>query len=133
LVKFIGLKLSVSERIQLVEDIWDSIAVEVRSNLSTLLKKLNQEMKSVFRLVPCGITIAVIVPIAECKRNMKTVPIAEIRSNLSAFLIEKAGRENGWENVSESHDHAVVLASARHQTRATLSLDNSLITLLLPP
>ena len=54
-------------------------------------------------------------------------------NTLERVLIEKAGRENGWENVIESHDHAVVLASARHQARATLSSDNSLITLLLPP
>jgi len=43
---------------------------------------------------------------------------------LERALVEKAGRENGWENVVESADSRVVLASARHRGRATiLALD----------
>jgi hypothetical protein len=36
-------------------------------------------------------------------------------------LVEKAGREHGWENVIESIDARVVLASARHRGRATVT------------
>ncbi len=39
---------------------------------------------------------------------------------LERALVEKAGRENGWENVIESADARVVLASARHRGRATI-------------
>lgn len=41
-------------------------------------------------------------------------------NTLERALIEKVGRENGWENVIESHDAAVVLASARHQARVSI-------------
>jgi hypothetical protein len=41
-------------------------------------------------------------------------------NTLERALIEKVGRENGWENVIESHDSAVVLASSRHQTRVSI-------------
>jgi len=40
---------------------------------------------------------------------------------LERALIEKAGREHGWENVLESSDHRVRLSSARHQGRATIT------------
>jgi hypothetical protein len=40
---------------------------------------------------------------------------------LERALIEKAGREHGWENVVESRDERVVLASARHRGRVTIS------------
>ncbi len=39
---------------------------------------------------------------------------------LERALLEKAGRENGWENVIETTDAHVVLASARHRGRATI-------------
>jgi len=39
---------------------------------------------------------------------------------LERALIEKAGREHGWENVLESIGARVVLASARHRGRATV-------------
>ena len=39
---------------------------------------------------------------------------------LERALIEKAGREHGWENVLESIEARVVLASARHRGRATV-------------
>jgi hypothetical protein len=40
---------------------------------------------------------------------------------LERVLIEKAGREHGWENVVESIEAHVVLASARHRGRATVT------------
>jgi hypothetical protein len=40
---------------------------------------------------------------------------------LERVLIEKAGREHGWENVVESIEARVVLASARHRGRATVT------------
>ncbi len=46
-------------------------------------------------------------------------------NTLERVLIEKAGRENGWENVIESHDHALIVASARHLAQATLSSENT--------
>jgi hypothetical protein len=39
---------------------------------------------------------------------------------LERALIEKAGREHGWENVVESIEARVLLASARHRGRATV-------------
>lgn len=36
-------------------------------------------------------------------------------------LVEKAGREHGWENVVESIEARVVLGSARHRGRATVT------------
>jgi hypothetical protein len=40
---------------------------------------------------------------------------------LERALLEKVGREHGWENVVESVDTRVVLASARHRGRATVT------------
>jgi ribosomal protein L34 len=40
---------------------------------------------------------------------------------LERALVEKAGREHGWENVVESVEARVVLASARHRGRATVT------------
>jgi len=40
---------------------------------------------------------------------------------LERALVEKAGREHGWENVVESIESRVVLASARHRGRATVT------------
>lgn len=40
---------------------------------------------------------------------------------LERALVEKAGREHGWENVVESVEAQVVLASARHRGRATVT------------
>ena len=40
---------------------------------------------------------------------------------LERALVEKAGREHGWENVVESIETRVVLASARHRGRATVT------------
>lgn len=40
---------------------------------------------------------------------------------LERALVEKAGREHGWENVVESIEARVVLASARHRGRATVA------------
>lgn len=40
---------------------------------------------------------------------------------LERALVEKAGREHGWENVVESIEARVVLASARHRGRATIT------------
>lgn len=40
---------------------------------------------------------------------------------LERALVEKAGREHGWENVVESAEACVVLASARHRGRATVT------------
>ena len=40
---------------------------------------------------------------------------------LERALVEKAGREHGWENVLESVEPRVVLASARHSGRATVT------------
>jgi hypothetical protein len=39
---------------------------------------------------------------------------------LERSLIEKAGYENGWENVIDSRETAVVLASARHRARVRI-------------
>lgn len=39
---------------------------------------------------------------------------------LERALIEKAGREHGWENVVESIEERVVLASGRHSGRANI-------------
>jgi hypothetical protein len=39
---------------------------------------------------------------------------------LERALLEKLGRENGWENILESRDERVVLGSARHPGRATV-------------
>lgn len=41
-------------------------------------------------------------------------------NSLERALVEKAGRENGWENVIESREDGIVLASARHRGRATV-------------
>lgn len=43
---------------------------------------------------------------------------------LERALVEKAGREHGWENVVESVEARVVLASARHRGRATIMADS---------
>ena len=40
---------------------------------------------------------------------------------LERALIQKAGREHGWENVLESGDDRVLLASARHRGRAEVT------------
>lgn len=40
---------------------------------------------------------------------------------LERALVEKAGREHGWENVVESAEARVVLASARHRGQATVT------------
>ena len=40
---------------------------------------------------------------------------------LERALVEKAGREHGWENVVESVEARVVLGSARHRGRATIA------------
>lgn len=40
---------------------------------------------------------------------------------LERALVEKAGREHGWENVVESIEARVVLASARHRGRASVT------------
>jgi hypothetical protein len=40
---------------------------------------------------------------------------------LERALVEKAGREHGWENVVESIEARVVLGSARHRGRATVT------------
>jgi len=40
---------------------------------------------------------------------------------LERALVEKAGREHGWENVVESAGVRVVLGSARHRGRATIT------------
>jgi len=45
-------------------------------------------------------------------------------NTLERALIEKVGRENGWENIIESHDTAVVFASARHQALVTVNSSN---------
>lgn len=42
---------------------------------------------------------------------------------LERALVEKAGREYGWENVIESADDRIVLASARHRGQATIAVD----------
>lgn len=42
-------------------------------------------------------------------------------NTLERALIEKVGRENGWENVIESHDSVVKLASARHQAQVSIT------------
>ena len=52
-------------------------------------------------------------------------------NTLERVLIEKASRENGWENVIESHEHALIVASARHRAQATLSADNTAGSLYL--
>jgi hypothetical protein len=41
---------------------------------------------------------------------------------LERSLIEKAGYENGWENVIDSREGSVVLASARHRARVRILL-----------
>lgn len=40
---------------------------------------------------------------------------------LERALVEKAGREHGWENVVESFEARVVLGSARHRGRASVT------------
>lgn len=52
-------------------------------------------------------------------------------NTLERALIEKVGRENGWENVIESNDSVVVLASARHQAQLSITSSNSADSLLL--
>lgn len=44
---------------------------------------------------------------------------------LERALVEKAGREHGWENVVESVEARVVLASARHRGRAVVAAANT--------
>lgn len=44
---------------------------------------------------------------------------------LERALVEKAGREHGWENVVESIEARVVLASARHRGCATVTTGSS--------
>jgi putative restriction endonuclease len=44
---------------------------------------------------------------------------------LERALLEKAGREHGWENVVESVAARVVLASAGHRGRATVHAGNT--------
>lgn len=44
---------------------------------------------------------------------------------LQRTLIEKAGNDNGFEHVLTSEANSVVLASARHPTRARVALENS--------
>jgi len=41
-------------------------------------------------------------------------------NSLERALVEKAGRENGWENVVDSLEEGVVLASARHHGRSSI-------------
>ena len=45
-------------------------------------------------------------------------------NTLERALIEKVGRENGWENIIESHEAAVVFASARHKAQVTVNPSN---------
>lgn len=42
-------------------------------------------------------------------------------NTLERALIEKAGHEHGWENVLESRGELVLLASARHRARASIT------------
>jgi putative restriction endonuclease len=51
---------------------------------------------------------------------------------LERILIEKVGRENGFENVLSNQGDAVSLGSARHRTRAEITLDNGTWLLTLP-
>lgn len=46
-------------------------------------------------------------------------------NTLERALIEKVGRENGWENVIESYDSVVKLASARHQAQVSITPSNT--------
>lgn len=51
---------------------------------------------------------------------------------LDRILIEKAGRENGFENVLLDHEDIVLLGSARHRAQAKITLENGLWLLTLP-
>ncbi|MBT1070701.1 HNH endonuclease [Pelotalea chapellei] len=52
-------------------------------------------------------------------------------NTLERALIEKVGRENGWENVIESYDPIVVLASARHQAQLSVTPSTTASSFLL--
>lgn len=51
---------------------------------------------------------------------------------LERILIEKAGREHGFENVLPGQDDAVILGSARHRVRVKITFDNNVWLLKLP-
>lgn len=51
---------------------------------------------------------------------------------LERILIEKAGREHGFENVLPDQDDAVLLGSARHRVQVKIIADNSVWLLKLP-
>lgn len=43
-------------------------------------------------------------------------------NTLERSLVEKAGHEHGWQNVIESRDTGLVLASARHRAQVRISV-----------
>jgi putative restriction endonuclease len=51
---------------------------------------------------------------------------------LERILIEKAGREHGFENVLPGQDNAVVLGSARHRVQVEIIVENRIWLLKLP-
>lgn len=51
---------------------------------------------------------------------LSTVNLKFCMNALERALLEKVGREHGWENVLESTEAGVTLASARHRARAVI-------------
>ena len=50
-------------------------------------------------------------------------------NSLERSLIEKAGYDNGWEVVLESHPGKVLLGSALHRTKAGISAEDGAWTM----
>jgi len=53
-------------------------------------------------------------------------------NSLQRVLIEKAGREHGFENVLIAEVNAVSLGSARHPVKVSIRLDGDVLYLILP-
>ncbi|MBF0408969.1 MAG: HNH endonuclease [Candidatus Riflebacteria bacterium] len=56
-------------------------------------------------------------------------------NTLERALIEKSGRENGWENVQQSDENAIILSSARHRASTTIrpATEGEFCTIEPPP
>ena len=53
-------------------------------------------------------------------------------NSLQRVLIEKAGREHGFENVLEGESNSVMLGSARHPVKVLIRLNGDELNLILP-
>lgn len=65
-------------------------------------------------------------------KNQRDLEREQGMNPLERILIEKAGREHGFENVLPDQDDAVVLGSARHRVQVKIIFENRIWLLKLP-